>query len=97
MAERLVDRLDLQLLPEFHPDTPPAACGTAHRDPTVAAACARPLAGGGVGGTRPAERALTDEQRATRLRDAVIEAAMARMRAEVTDSSAIGLRFVSEI
>ena len=98
MAERLVDRLDLQLLPEFHPDTPSRGLRrtalTAIR-PWLPSALVHWLAEGSVD-TRPAERALTDEQRATRLRDAVIEAAMARMRAEMTDSSAIGLKFVSE-
>ena len=98
MAEQLVERLDLQLLPEFHPDTPSRGLRrtalTAIR-PWLPPALVHWLAEGSVD-TRPAERALTDEQRATRLRDAVIEAAMARMRAEVTDSSAIGLRFLSE-
>ena len=98
MAERLVERLDLQLLPEFHPDTPSRGLRrtalTAIR-PWLPPALVHWLAEGSVD-TRPAERALTDEQRATRLRDAVIEAAMARMRAEVTDSSAIGLKFISE-
>jgi uncharacterized protein involved in exopolysaccharide biosynthesis len=46
--------------------------------------------------THPSERAMTDEQRAARLREAVIEAAMTRMRAEVTASSAIGLKFIAE-
>jgi uncharacterized protein involved in exopolysaccharide biosynthesis len=46
--------------------------------------------------TDPPARVITDEQRAARLREAVIEATMARMRAEVTASSAIGLGFVAE-
>jgi uncharacterized protein involved in exopolysaccharide biosynthesis len=39
---------------------------------------------------------LTDEQRAARLRDAVVEATMARIGAEVTAGSAIGLKFIAE-
>jgi uncharacterized protein involved in exopolysaccharide biosynthesis len=46
--------------------------------------------------THSAAPAITDEQRAARLRDAVIETTMARMRAEVTASSAIGLGFIAE-
>ena len=83
MAERLVERLDLQLLPEFHPD--PSSRGlrrtalTAIR-PWLPAALVHWLAEGSVDTRPPAERALTDEERAARLRDAVIEATMARMR-----------------
>ena len=46
--------------------------------------------------TRPSERAMTDEERAARLQDAVIEATMARIEAEVTASSTIGLKFIAE-
>ena len=101
MAERLVERLDLQLLPEFHPDpssrdlrrTALTAIG-----PWLPAALVPWLAEGSVDplATRPAERPMTDEERAARLRQAVIEATMARIRAEATASSAIGLKFVSE-
>jgi polysaccharide biosynthesis transport protein len=101
MAERLVERLGLQLLPEFHPD--PSSRGlrrtalTALRQWLPAALVDR-LANGSADplATRPSERAVTDEERAARLRDAVIEATMTRIRAELTPSSAIGLKFISE-
>jgi uncharacterized protein involved in exopolysaccharide biosynthesis len=95
LAERLAERLNLQLLPEFRPEHAPRDVrevggwlphALIDRLPQ---AWADPLTG------RPA-RALTDAQRAARLWDAVIAATMARTRAEVTGSSAIGFKFVSE-
>ena len=101
MAERLVDRLDLQLLPEFQPDH--SSRGMRRTAliairPWLPAALVHWLAegSGDTPATGPAARALTDEERAARLRDAVIEATMARMGAEMTASSAIGLKFIAE-
>jgi uncharacterized protein involved in exopolysaccharide biosynthesis len=101
MARQLVERLDLQLLREFHPNlafrglrrTALAAVG-----PWLPAALVNGLAEGSVDllATRPSERAMTDQERAARLRDAVIEVTMGRIAAEVTGSSAIGVKFVAE-
>jgi uncharacterized protein involved in exopolysaccharide biosynthesis len=101
VAQQLVERLDLQLLPEFHPDHSSRGL---RRTVLMAARPWLPvqivhwLANGSADmpATHPSERAMTDEQRAARLREAVIEAAMTRMRAEVTASSAIGLKFIAE-
>jgi uncharacterized protein involved in exopolysaccharide biosynthesis len=101
VAQQLVERLDLQLLPEFHPDHSSRGWRrsvlTAVR-PWLPAELVHWLANrsGDMLATHPATRAITDEQRAARLRDAVIERTMARMRAEVTASSAIGLGFIAE-
>jgi uncharacterized protein involved in exopolysaccharide biosynthesis len=46
--------------------------------------------------TRPSERVITDEERAARLREAVVEATMARIGAEMTASSTIGMKFIAE-
>lgn len=99
MAERLVDRLDLHFLPEFRPEA--ASRGFELKDALadwlpdamlerLPSAWADPL------GTEPAEGAITDEQRAARLWEAVIDATMPRIRAEVEPPSVIGLKFVSK-
>jgi uncharacterized protein involved in exopolysaccharide biosynthesis len=97
VAQQLVERLDLQLLPEFRPDDSSRGWRrtvlSAIR-PWLPATLVHWLAAGST--TRPAEPALTDEQRAARLRDAVVEATMARIGAEVTAGSAIGLQFIAE-
>jgi uncharacterized protein involved in exopolysaccharide biosynthesis len=97
VAQQLVERLDLQLLPEFHPDQFSRGWRrtvlSAIR-PWLPATLVHWLAAGST--TRPAEPALTDEQRAARLRDAVVEATMARIGAEVRAGSAIGLKFIAE-
>lgn len=94
MAERLAERLDLQLLPEFRPeqaaDDRRAVGGWLPHAliDRLPQAWADALTG------RP-ERRLTDEQRAARLWEGVIEATMARIRAEAT-TSAIGFKFIAE-
>jgi succinoglycan biosynthesis transport protein ExoP len=101
IAEQLVKRLDLQLLPEFHPDR---SSGSLRRTaltaigPWLPAELVHWLANGALDtpAAGSSERPMTDEERAAWLRDAVIEATMARMRAEVTPSSAIGLKFIAE-
>ena len=101
VAQQLVERLDLQLLPEFHPDHSSRGLRRTvlmAARPWVPAELVHWLASRSVDmlATHPPERAITDEQRAARLREAVIEAAMTRVRAEVTASSAIGLKFIAE-
>jgi polysaccharide biosynthesis transport protein len=97
MAERLVDRLDLQLLPEFHPDVAargfrlasvlcrwlPAA--VLERLPKAWAERLMP----------PPDGEMTDEQRAARLWEKVIAATMARIRAEARPPSAMVVKFTS--
>jgi uncharacterized protein involved in exopolysaccharide biosynthesis len=88
-------------LPEFHPDH---SSGSLRRSalttigPWLPAELVHLLANGAMDtpATRSSERPMTDEERAAGLRDAVIEATMARMRSEVTPSSAIGLKFIAE-
>ncbi len=101
MARQLVERLDLQLLPEFHPDH--AFRGLRHTvltgvGPWLPAALVSWLAEGSMEtpAIGPSERVLTDQERASRLRDAVIEITMGRIGADVTESSTIGLKFVAE-
>jgi uncharacterized protein involved in exopolysaccharide biosynthesis len=94
MAERLVDRLDLHSLPEFRPDV--AARGFRFGDLLPVAIIERlPTAWADTLVSRPPDVAMTDEQRAARLWEEVIQATMARIRAEVTPPSAIGLKFIS--
>jgi succinoglycan biosynthesis transport protein ExoP len=97
-AERLVDRLDLQLLPEFHP--PVAARGF-----RVASVLGRwlpdaileqlPKAWADALVPPPPDSEMTDEQRAARLWEKVTEATVARIRAEVRPPSAIVVTFIS--
>jgi uncharacterized protein involved in exopolysaccharide biosynthesis len=97
MAQQLVDRLDLQLSPEFHPDRSSRGLRRSVLSairPWLPATLVHWLAA--RPGTRPAEPALTDEQRAARLHDAVVQATMARMDAKVTAGSTIGLKFIAE-
>jgi succinoglycan biosynthesis transport protein ExoP len=101
MARQLVDRLDLQLLPEFHPHSSFGGLGRTALTAVgrwLPAALVHWLAKQSVDtlATRPSERVITDEERAAQLREAVVEATMARIGAEVTASSAIGMKFIAE-
>jgi polysaccharide biosynthesis transport protein len=98
MAERLVDRLDLQLLAEFHPD----AAARGFRFASVlgrwlpdAILDRLPQAWAERLVPSPPDREMTDEQRAARLWEKVIAATMARIRAEVAPPSAIAVKFIS--
>jgi polysaccharide biosynthesis transport protein len=94
MAERLVDRLELHFLPEFRPDV--AARGFRPGDLLPDAILNRlPTAWADTLVSRPPDVGMTDEQRAARLWQEVIEATMARIRAEVKPRSTIGLKFTS--
>jgi uncharacterized protein involved in exopolysaccharide biosynthesis len=95
MAERLVERLDLHFLPEFRREG--AARGSRLADLLPHALLER-LPPAWVGSLRPApvEGEATDEQRAARLWEAAVAAAMARIRAEPRPPSAVALRFTSE-
>jgi succinoglycan biosynthesis transport protein ExoP len=94
MAERLVDRLDLHFLPEFRPNI--AARGFRFGDLLPKAILDRlPSAWADALVSRPPDPAMTDEQRAARLWEEVIGATMARIRAEATSPSTIGLKFTS--
>ena len=94
MAERLVDRLDLHFVPEFRPDV--ASRGFRLGDLLPDALLERlPTAWADTLVSRPPDVEVTDEQRAARLWEQVIEATMARIRAEVTPPSTIGLKFTS--
>lgn len=98
MAERLVDRLGLQFLPEFHSDAVPgarAADGFGEWLPD-ALLDRLPKAWAATLAPHPSDADLTDEQRAANLREQVVDAAMARIRAEATPPSVIGLKFISE-
>jgi polysaccharide biosynthesis transport protein len=98
MAERLVDRLDLQLLPEFHSDV-------AARDFRLASELGRwlpdaiverlPKAWAEGIGPPPPDGEMTDEQRAARLWEKVIAATIARIRAEARPPSAMVVKFTS--
>jgi uncharacterized protein involved in exopolysaccharide biosynthesis len=97
MAERLVDRLDLHFLPEFRPDMRGFRLAHVLGEWLPDALVDRlPNAWADTLVPHRSDRELTDEQRAARLWDEVIEATMARLRAEVTAPSVIGLTFVSE-
>ena len=94
MAERLVDRLDLHFFPEFRPDV--VSRGFRVGDLLPDAILGRlPTAWAETLVSRPPDLAMTDEQRAARLWEEVIAATMARIRAEVTPPSTIGLKFTS--
>jgi uncharacterized protein involved in exopolysaccharide biosynthesis len=94
MAERLAERLNLQLLPEFRREHASHDLREIGRwlphalIDHLPKAWADPLTG-------RLERGLTDEQRATRLWEAVIEATMVRTRAEAT-ASGVRFKFISE-
>jgi uncharacterized protein involved in exopolysaccharide biosynthesis len=93
MAERLVERLDLQLLPEFRPND---ASSSRFADLFPDAILDRlPTAWADTLVRRPPDPELTDEQLAARLWEEVIEATMARIRGEVTPPSTLALRFTS--
>ena len=95
MAERLADRLDLHLLPEFRPEA--ASRGFRLGDLLPAAILDRlPQAWANSLGAAPSNGEMTDEQRAARLWQAVVEATMSRIRAEVTSPAVLGFRFLSE-
>jgi uncharacterized protein involved in exopolysaccharide biosynthesis len=99
MAARLVDRLDLHLLREFRPDA-------ATRDFRLGPVLGRWLPDVILDRLPKAwakkllpplpDAEMTDEQRAARLWGEVIEATMARIRAEIPAPSTIGLKFLSE-
>ena len=95
MADRLVERLGLHFVPEFRPDM-----SSGYRQsvpwlpPPVLERLPEPFAA--TLGAGPAEGEMTDEQRAARLRNGVIEAAMSRTRAEVVRPTVLGLQFISE-
>jgi uncharacterized protein involved in exopolysaccharide biosynthesis len=94
MAERLAARLELHLMPEFRPEV--ASRGFRFGDLLPNALLDRlPTAWAHALASRPPDPAMTDEQRAARLWEEVIEATMARIRAEVTPPSTIGLKFIS--
>jgi succinoglycan biosynthesis transport protein ExoP len=98
MAERLVDRLELQLLAEFHPDV-------AARGFPLASLLGRALPDAILDRLPktwaerlvppPPDGEMTDEQRAARLWENVIAATMARIRADVAPPSAIVVKFIS--
>jgi succinoglycan biosynthesis transport protein ExoP len=98
MAERLVDRLELQLVAEFHPNV----AGRGFRFASVlgrwlpdAILTRLPKAWADAFVPRPSDREMTDEQRAARLWEEVIAATMARIRADVRAPSAIVVKFIS--
>ena len=93
MAERLVGRLGLHLLPEFRPA---AAGGFRIGDLLPDAILDRlPTAWAAALASRPADLALTDEQRAAQLREEVVAATMKRIRAELASPSTMALKFTS--
>ena len=98
MAERLVDRLGLQFLPEFHSDAVPGARAADRFGEWLPDALLDrlPKAWAATLAPRPSDGDLTDEQRAANLREQVVDAARARIRAEATPPSVIGVTFISE-
>jgi uncharacterized protein involved in exopolysaccharide biosynthesis len=99
LAERLVERLDLQLVPELHPDH---AGGLRLTDLLLGAARWLPnalierLPQAWADRLAPVEGQITDAERAARLRKAVADATMARTRAETTAPGVISLKFIAE-
>jgi succinoglycan biosynthesis transport protein ExoP len=100
MAERLVDRLGLQLVAEFNPLLHSASAdGSKRRDlpRSVPGALLDRLARGwadtlAIGAS---DGQLTDQQQAARLRDHVVHAAMARVEADPAPPATLSLKFVS--
>lgn len=94
MAEQLVERLNLHFVPEFQPDM---TAGSRQADPWLPPPILEwlPQPFAATLGAGPAEGEMTDEQRAARLRNQVIEAAMLRTRAEAVRPLVLGLQFVS--
>jgi polysaccharide biosynthesis transport protein len=87
-VERLIDRLDLQLSAEFNPRLAPKGN--------------RGSVGRGALGLIPAAlldappaSELTDAERATRLRDQIVDAVMPRIHAEPVGRSVLSVRFVA--
>jgi uncharacterized protein involved in exopolysaccharide biosynthesis len=98
MAERLVERLDLQLVPELHPDHAGGwrlMLGAARWLPSALVE-RLPKAWADRLMIEPAAGAMTDAERAARLRAAVVDATMARTRAEMTAPGVIGVKFIAE-
>ena len=98
MAERLVDRLDLHFLPEFrlHASRGSRLAEVLGDWLPDAILDRLPKAWADALVRHPPDVEMTDEQRAARLWEQVIETTMARIRAEATPPSTIGLKFISE-
>src|SRR5690606_16571005 len=85
MAERLVERLGLQFLPEFRPEV---AAGDGRTVPWLPPALLEWLPFGSAA-------APTDQERAARLREHVVEAARSRTRVAVVRPMVLGVQFAS--
>jgi polysaccharide biosynthesis transport protein len=88
MAERLIDRLDLQLSAEFNPRLAPDGTWESDHRGALGLIAAALL-------DAPPESELTDAERAARLRARIVDAVLPRIRAEPADQSALSLRFVA--
>ncbi|MGH6899305.1 MAG: GumC family protein [Geminicoccaceae bacterium] len=86
MAERLIDRLDLQLSAEFNPYLRPDADG---------GGATRLLPAALLDAFAAPDAEPTDAERAARLRDRIVDAVLPRLRAAPAGSSALSLQFVA--
>jgi polysaccharide biosynthesis transport protein len=86
MAERLIDRLDLQLSAEFNPERR-SGSGGAGSLALLPPGILDPIAG--------RDAAPTDAERAARLHEQIVGAVLPRIRAEPADSSVLRLGFVA--
>ena len=88
MAERLIDRLDLQLLAEFNPRLAPDGSWGSDGRGALGLIPAALL-------DAPPESELTDAERAARLRDQIVDAVLPRIQAGPAGQSVLSLRFVA--